>query len=626
MGLGWREHYKDPTWTTMATLTAKLSYCQLRKIRGTLNMAMVHDLKGLRRLSRQTQTDVDHQYEDAIRALNNLQSNAATLQLIRQDRESFSSQNLPTTERTKGKGSTCAFIESILREHGYRTGFFSSPHLVAVRERIRINGQPILKENFMKHFWDVYNQLAAQKENEDDMPPYFKFLTVLALKVFLREEVDVAVLEVGIGGEYDSTNVVRKPVVCGVTTLDIDHTSVLGKTIESIAWHKAGIMKPGVPTFTLNQQLISSMPVLIERAKEKKCELYEVPPLESYGWGTRPLQLGLAGNVQYKNASLALQLSQYWINAQSKGGSNKVKCVGTPHLDHAGLQVAAPFTLADEEVCGLKSVVWPGRSQVMSYDPLKFFIDGAHTFASMQACVDWFTKALPLHTPHDGGKTYRVLMFNSTGDRDPTMLLQCLASCNFDLTVFTTNLVTTSMSASSDQTNYTISPDEMHLRCVRQRNTWIKLVRKLKNWEAYQECVPQENTTRAYNPQGGQSDPPSAHEDNLNLTTSLPATDVPSIIFPCIRDALLWLSCGRNQSLRGEISVPPAIPPPPQLQEATQIQVLVTGSLHLVGGVLGLIDPGLSCATHTRTSCSKPPSLTDLVLNNYAQCSSPGTP
>lgn len=115
-------------------------------------------------------------------------------------------------------------------------------------------------------------------------------------------------------------------------------------------------------------------------------------------------------------------------------------------------------------------------------------------------------------------------------------------------------------------------------------------------------------------------------ENNTNLTSSLPASDVPSIIFPCIQDALVWLSCGRDPSLTGELLTPPAFPPPALLQKATQVQILVTGSLHLVGGVLGVIDPELRCATHVRSVRSQPPSLTDLVLNNYNKFSSPGTP
>ena len=108
------------------------------------------------------------------------------------------------------------------------------------------------------------------------MPAYFKFLTVLSFKVFLKEEVNVVILEVGIGGEYDCTNVVENPVVCGITSLDLDHTSLLGNTIECIAWQKSGIMKPRVPCFTVSQQAFGAYRVMQDRAEERKVKKYFV--------------------------------------------------------------------------------------------------------------------------------------------------------------------------------------------------------------------------------------------------------------------------------------------------------------------------------------------------------------
>lgn len=131
-----------------------------------------------------------------------------------------------------------------------------------MRERVRINGEPLSEDKFAKYAQDVWERLENTKpealalnESEDardllratrehpDKPTYFRFLTLLAFHAFLQENVDVVVLEVGVGGEYDSTNVIEKPVVCGITALGLDHVSVLGDTIDKIAWHKAGIIK-----------------------------------------------------------------------------------------------------------------------------------------------------------------------------------------------------------------------------------------------------------------------------------------------------------------------------------------------------------------------------------------------
>ncbi|KHJ81972.1 hypothetical protein OESDEN_18338 [Oesophagostomum dentatum] len=149
---------------------------------------------------------------------------------------------------------------------------FRSPHLIRARERIRINGKPISETLFANHFFTVYNKL--KKECPEDMPPYFKFLTLLSFHVFLQESVDVAIVEVGIGGEYDVTNVVRHPVVCGISTLDIDHTSVLGSTLPEIAWHKAGILKRNSPAI-VSPLCPEALQVVIERASE--CEVGFTP-------------------------------------------------------------------------------------------------------------------------------------------------------------------------------------------------------------------------------------------------------------------------------------------------------------------------------------------------------------
>lgn len=222
-----------------------------------------------------------------------LESTRYFLSLVGIKPDDLNQLNVIHVAGTKGKGSTCAFVESILRHNGLKTGFYSSPHLVVVRERIRINGQSVTEEQFAFYFGQVYNKINECKGREHGMPAYFNFLTVLAFYMFLVEKVDVAILEVGIGGEYDCTNVVPRPVVTGITSLDLDHCKLLGDTIEKIAWQKSGICKEGVPLFTVPQNE-KAMQVLRERAAAKKSPFYVSPNWSLYP-SSSMLNLGING-------------------------------------------------------------------------------------------------------------------------------------------------------------------------------------------------------------------------------------------------------------------------------------------------------------------------------------------
>lgn len=211
---------------------------------------------------------------------------------------------------TKGKGSTCTFCEAILRECGFRTGLFTSPHLIDVRERFRINGLDITEDKFLFYFWECWSLLRENVTGDLPMPPLFQFLTVLAFKIFLHEQVDVAVIEVGLGGEKDSTNVIKEPVVCGVTSLGMDHMEVLGNTLSDIAFHKAGIFKPQIPAFTV-PQLSEAMSVLQDRALELTVPLDVAAPLDIEK--LKGLELSLSGDHQLVNAGLAVSLSKCWL-------------------------------------------------------------------------------------------------------------------------------------------------------------------------------------------------------------------------------------------------------------------------------------------------------------------------
>ncbi|KAK7724833.1 Folylpolyglutamate synthetase [Botryosphaeria dothidea] len=208
----------------------------------------------------------------------------------------FDRLNIVHVAGTKGKGTTCAYVNSILtycnKSVGRpgKIGLYTSPHLVSVRERIRINSEPISEEQFTKYFFDVCDALESSAERDGFDPTvkpiYFRFLTLLSFHVFMKEGVDTAIYEVGVGGELDSTNIIVKPAVTGITTLGIDHVASLAS-----------------PAFSVHQ-VDEAAEVLVKRAEEKDVRLEWV----GISPEVRHINLKPAEEFQYKNASLAVAL------------------------------------------------------------------------------------------------------------------------------------------------------------------------------------------------------------------------------------------------------------------------------------------------------------------------------
>lgn len=269
---------------------------------------------------------------------------------------------------TNGKGSTCANIASILRAGGLRTGLYTSPHLIEPTERIQIDDQPVSSSQFADAFQTVHE--AAERLLSDDQidghPSYFETVTAMALLLF-RDRCDISVIEVGLGGRLDATNVIT-PELCIITPVAFDHESFLGNTLEAIAGEKAGILKPHVP-LVLAQQLPGADTVITSRAKELNVPLMRTGDAKprviairstgsSFELSGQRYECALPGRHQIENAVAAVLACR-----------------------HLGIVVASIQA-------GLRQVRWPGRLELVSCNP-DFILDGAHNPAGAAALAQY---------------------------------------------------------------------------------------------------------------------------------------------------------------------------------------------------------------------------------------------
>lgn len=256
---------------------------------------------------------------------------------------------------TNGKGSTAAILQSILRTAGLKVGLYTSPHLVSFNERIRVNGSPISNDfiiDFMKKFNDDINEIEST---------FFETTTVLSLCYFYFKKVDVAIIETGLGGRLDSTNVLN-PNLSIITSIDIDHQNILGNTIEEIANEKAGIIKKNTPFITFKQPK-KILDILRNRAKtlNAKIEIVVDPQkivVDNFSTkfviNNKTFSIPLIGEHQAYNAALAIRSSNIFMGPLS-------------------------YQMIKD---GVKNTVWPGRFQLLN-NKLKIFYDVAHNSAGI---------------------------------------------------------------------------------------------------------------------------------------------------------------------------------------------------------------------------------------------------
>ena len=271
---------------------------------------------------------------------------------------------------TNGKGSTAAFLEKILRDSGFRTGLNTSPHLERINERIRISGKEISDERFAEIFTRIHSVieelLALGKLRAH--PTYFECVTALAFEAFARERVDFAVIEVGLGGRLDATNVVT-PIVSIITRIDFDHENYLGHSLREIAGEKAGILKAQVPA-VFAVQLQEVRQVLLGRAAELRCPMVETG--EAYRLESEEIKDGCAWATAVEIAS--------GIRYSLKPG-----LAGRFQLQNALNAVAAArilqgrnYRVSDEQILtGIRTAKWPGRLERLQTQP-DVYLDGAH--------------------------------------------------------------------------------------------------------------------------------------------------------------------------------------------------------------------------------------------------------
>jgi len=275
---------------------------------------------------------------------------------------------------TNGKGSVCAMLASILKEAGYKTGLFTSPHLYRLHEYFNVDGCEIVEADLS----DLIDEAKPHIEMMKEQPTEFELITALAIYHFYRQHCEFVVLETGLGGRMDSTNIIPAPLVAAITNIGLEHVEYLGDTVEKIAAEKAGIIKPGAEV-VLARQDKAVVDVIREKCRQVNARICITEAAEagnadlsfqSFCYRNRAdVNLGLLGNYQLKNAAVALDI---------------IDCL----KDMA-------YPIPEQTVLsGMRKTVWPGRFEVLRKSP-GVILDGAHNPDGTTELVDNLNKYFP---------------------------------------------------------------------------------------------------------------------------------------------------------------------------------------------------------------------------------------
>jgi dihydrofolate synthase/folylpolyglutamate synthase len=274
---------------------------------------------------------------------------------------------------SNGKGSVCNIIASILIESDYKVGIYTSPHLHDIKERIIVNNQIISNDEFA-YITQKIRPIIEKMQASREIPTYFEILTAISFQYFKEKRVDYAILEVGLGGKYDATNIVA-PVISVITNVSLEHQNILGKNITQIANQKGGIIKESTPIFTAAKN--KSLEIIKKIAIEKKAPIYII---SNKNW------IRLDNTLEFQEFQIKGLLKEYKVRTKLLGnyqGENITLAIKSiEYFQNHGIKINEDYIQQ-----GIKKTINPGRMEIVNYDPI-ILLDGAHNPQGVKLLVE----------------------------------------------------------------------------------------------------------------------------------------------------------------------------------------------------------------------------------------------
>jgi dihydrofolate synthase/folylpolyglutamate synthase len=304
---------------------------------------------------------------------------------------------------SNGKGSVCAFVNSVLYRAGKQTGLFTSPHLVCMEERFQMNGTNCTKDDFVAAFEMVKDVVDKMQEEGLAHPAFFEFLFAMGMVIFAKYNMEYVILETGLGGRLDATNIVEKPLLTIITSISLEHTEILGDTLAQIATEKAGILKAGVPII-FDGNVSEASQVICARAKDLKAPYYEVNAknLKILGITGKNIDFYFLNDYDVVNLQIPFAAEYQMMNAA---------------LAYQSLLLLGPKTGIESEQIreGIGKTVWAGRMQEVMED---VYLDGAHNTDGIVALIQT-VKRLSIIPP--------ILLFSMVKEKNYQKVIETLA-------------------------------------------------------------------------------------------------------------------------------------------------------------------------------------------------------